>query len=102
MTMTTKPTKVELERQAKELAATWVLVGTNQGTYGAADACRAIGTGDPRHADCNIYEQVGTGERRVDGPDIDAAPGRIRRFNSELATKQAALAELRRQIRAGR
>ena len=95
-------TKTNLEQRARELSTTWVLVATNQGTYGAAEACRKVGTGDPRHADCNIYEQVGTGKRRVEGCDFDRAPGYMRRFNSELADRQRELKELRTQIKAAK
>lgn len=92
----------DIKRQADELANSWVLVATNQGTYGSTEAVRVVGSGDPRFADCNVYEQVGTGKRRVDGCDPDECPGCLRRFNGELAKKQARLAELRRQIKASR
>lgn len=97
------PSKAELERMAAELSATWVLVGTNQGTYDANEAHRRIGTGDPRHADVMIYEQVGKpGKTRHHGPSGDNIPGRIRHFNSELSAKQVELSKLREQIKAAR
>ena len=86
----------ETRKQIDELSLSWVLVGTNQGTYGPLEARRAVGCGDPHFADCNIYEQVGTGKRRVDGPDPDRAPGRILRFTSALADAQVKLRNLRR------
>jgi hypothetical protein len=89
----------ELQKAAKELANSWVLVATNSGTFGAAEAHRAVGCGEPRFATVRIYEQVGTGVRRVEGPDPDMAPGYIRRFTGEIAEKQRQLAEMRRAIR---
>lgn len=97
--MMTANLKTDLEKQANELAVSWVLVGTNQGTYSAQDAMRAIRVGDPQFADCMIYEQVGTGKTRVDGCDEERCPGYIRRFGRELAEKQSELKKLREQIK---
>ena len=94
--------KADLERMADELAGAWVLVETNDGTFGGAEAARKVGTAQPQFAVRKVYEQVGTGKRRADGPGEDDAPGRMRQFNGELADKQRQLGELRRQIKEAR
>jgi len=91
-----------MKDQAKALAAVEILVETNEGTYGPAEAGRAIGSGDPRHANYRIYETVG-GTRRVEGCDPAKAPGRGRRMNGdELRTRRAELAKLREALATGR
>jgi hypothetical protein len=87
------------KKAADELASSWVLVATNSGTLGAAEACRTVGCGEPRFATVRIYEQVGTGSRRVEGPDPDMAPGYLQRFTGEIAEKQRQLAKMRKAIR---
>ena len=84
------------EEAMKAAAARWVLVATNEGTYSADAALRAVGCGDPEFANCRIYEQVGTGQRRTEGCDEKRAPGWMRWFTRELAEAQAELAALRR------
>jgi hypothetical protein len=86
----------------RTLEATEVHVETNQGTYGAAEACRKVGTGDPAHGNREVYETVG-GTRRATGPDEDRAPGRMRRINAEtLADYRKQLAAWRRALAAAR
>jgi hypothetical protein len=97
--MAVTETRKSLDQQIAALATRWVQVGTNQGTYGAIEACQAVGCGSPEFADCNIYEQVGTGERRAEGCDPDRAPGRIRRSNAELSDCQRQLAELQKKAK---
>lgn len=92
-------TKTELESQARELAAMEVLVETNDGTYGAAEACRKVGCGDPAFAAYKVYVRVGDGRRRVVGCDPNKAPGYARHFRASLAEKQKALAALRAKIK---
>lgn len=88
-----------LNTEITTLATERVLVATNQGTYGSAEACRAIGTGDPKFANCDIYETVGGG-RIVVGCSEDRAPGRMRHTNqATLAEKRKTLATLREQAR---
>lgn len=94
-------TKNDLQKEIAALAATEIAVETNEGTYGAAEACRAIGTGDPRHANYTIWERVGDGKRRVQGCDPQRAPGRARRIGfTDLAESRKRLAALRRQANA--
>ncbi len=92
----------ELETEIRELSQRWVCVGTNEGTYGDSECLRAVGCGDPKFGNCTIYEQVGTGKRRVDGPDPDQAPGYIRRSTVELVECQRRLAALRQELRPAR
>lgn len=98
MATTTKTTDAvrQAKVQADLLAQQWVLVATNDGTYGGDEAVRAVGTADPLFATCKIYEQVGTGRRKTEGCDQDRAPGRMRHFNRELTEKQQQLAQLRK------
>jgi hypothetical protein len=99
--MTTQTTdRIEaLAREIAALAAIEHCVETNSGTYGAAEARRAVGCGDPQFADRNIYETVG-GARRETGPDAKDAPGRMRRLNRDaLAADRRRLAALREELR---
>jgi hypothetical protein len=101
MTTTTKTAAMEAE--AKALANEQVMVATNQGTYGQAEACRKIGTGDPQFANCDIYETVG--DAPMTNADIEAkwnGVGRMRIFRDTIIAKRARLTELRRQIRESR
>lgn len=87
-----------IEQQIKELEAVEVLVATNEGTYGAGEACRATGTGDPAFANFSVYERVGGG-RRVQGCDPARAPGYVRNMGQEaLRTKRAELDRLRKTL----
>lgn len=94
--------KAQLEKQAAELSAREILVETNDGTYSAAEAQRATGTGLPESNTYRVYAIVGGGTRH-DGCAKDRAPGRGRALNrTELAAAQKQLAEIRRQIRAAK
>ena len=88
-----------LSGRIKTLEASWVLVETNDGTYGADEAYRCVGSGDPRYADYRIYVQVGSGTRRREGCDPKVAPGRPRKFATALTTAYELLAELRRELK---
>lgn len=102
MTATANQIK-SLEKQIRDLESTEIHVETNQGTYGATEACRKVGCGDPAFADRDVYETVGGGRRRERGPSEDRAPGRMRRINSEaMADLRRKLADLREQLRKAR
>lgn len=74
-------------------------VETNEGTYGAVEACRKVGSGDPAFANRQVYETV-AGERRATGPDEEDAPGRMRQLNRDsLAADRRRVADLRAELR---
>ncbi len=104
MTTKTKASQIaKLETEAKEIAATVIMVATNEGTYSAIEAQRAIGTGDPAYADRKVYERIGDGVISSTGPSEDDAPGRMRQINSEAVNQlRAKLRSLREQIKAAR
>ena len=92
-----------LETEARELAATLVLVATNDGTFGAAESLRCTGNGDTKSATRNVYERIGDGVISSNGPSHDDAPGRMRQINSEAVNQlRAKLRSLREQIKAAR
>lgn len=68
-----------------------VAIETNEGTYGAEEACRKTGSGDPAHNNYTIFESL-NGSRRVRGCDPDKAPG----YPRKLSVKSAA--ERRKEI----
>lgn len=90
--------KAELVKKADELAAMWVAVETNDGTFSNHEALAASGNGEKKSATYTIYERVGDGRRRHEGIEIEKAPGFARTFRQELTAKQAELANLRKQI----
>ena len=53
-------------------APAWI--ATNQGTYGAEEACRKCGSGDPQFANREVYENL-DGTQYATGPDEEDAPG---------------------------
>ena len=59
-----------------------MLIETNAGTFGAGEACRAVGTGDPAFATYWIFMRP-DGSRRIVGCDPRRAPGRARVFCPE-------------------
>lgn len=90
--------KDEIREEIATLEATEFLVSTNAGTYGAAEAYRSVGCGDPQFADHNVYETVG-GKRREAGPGEDRAPGYMRRINADAMTEaRRRLNRLRREL----
>jgi len=89
-----------LKEQIETLERTWVLVGTNEGTYGPAAAQKATGSGDPTANNWRIYESVGTGHRRLEGIAMGDAPGYARWFGSaELSAKRTELERMRAEFR---
>jgi hypothetical protein len=91
-----------LEEAAAWLAKMEESVETNEGTYGAVEARRAVGTGDPVFANYTIWERVGDGTTRVQGCDPDRAPGRGRKYREAINAKRAELKSLREQIAAAK
>lgn len=99
--MTTR-TREEIRTEIAELLTIEVCVGHNEGTYGAAEACRKCGSGDPRFANRHEYETVG-GEKRSTGPDLDQMPGRmLYGGKARLAEYRQQLASLRAELRSAR
>jgi len=102
MTITTKSIQA-LETEARELAATLVLVATNDGTFGAAESLRCTGNGDTKSATRNVYERIGDGAISSNGPSHDDAPGVMRHINAEqVRTLRVKLNELRQKIKAAK
>ena len=93
MTTTTETKRERLTKAIKRMESEEILVATNQGTYGAAEACKAVGCGSPEFADCNVYETP-LGARRVRGCRMADAPGRMRWFSRELTAKKDELKRL--------
>jgi hypothetical protein len=89
-----------LNAQKDELEAMWILTATNEGTYGAEEAVRKVGSGSPEFADCHIYARVGDKKTMVEGCDPEKAPGMIRYFHRELDRRRKEIAEINRQIKA--
>ncbi len=72
------------------------LTETNEGTFGAHDCRRAVGSGDPAFGTYRVYESV-SGTVRHTGCGKDRAPGYARRLNRDaLAADRRRLAELLR------
>jgi hypothetical protein len=95
-------TKAQLQAEIDTLLRIDVHVRTNQGTYGASEAARKVGSGDPRFANREEYETV-AGSKRASGPDEDDAPGRMRDIGSRtLIEYRAKVAALRQQMRAAK
>lgn len=91
-----------LDELIRELEATPdELVETNQGTYGDVEACRKVGTGDPRHANRDVYQRV-NGTRYSRGPDEADAPGRMRVLTGNLDRITKAGRELDELVRQSR
>lgn len=62
----------KLEAKIKRIDAQWVMVDTNDGTYGAIEAQRLIGTGDPKFATWKRYRNV-AGKERMENPEAEIA-----------------------------
>jgi len=94
-------TRQELEQQAAELAASTIMVETNDGTFGAQEAIAKTRVGEPRYNVYRIFARVGDGHLSHEGPSPDKAPGYPRRYNGEeLARRRSELKSLRAQIAA--
>lgn len=93
-----KKKRDDIRKQAEELVASWVLVETNEGTYGATECRRAVGCGDPQFGNYHIYARVGDGRRRHEGCDKASAPGYARHFSREFSARQAELVALRKKL----
>jgi hypothetical protein len=92
----------DLIAEADALSSVEYLTETNAGTYGATEACKAVGSGSPEFADYRHYQTVGGAHRRT-GCDAARAPGRARYLNSDdLRADRKRLAELKKEIRAAR
>ncbi len=85
----------------QDLYMTEVLIETNEGTFGAEEAMRKIGTGDPTFCTYRTYIRVGDGRQRTEGLDPAKAPGRarplgwrqLRSLRSQLRALEAAMRE---------
>lgn len=95
-----KEAENEFRDQELRLANEWVLYSSNAGTFGPAEAVSKVGTSDPKFAERNVYEQVGTGKIRTTGPEQDNAPGRMRHFTKALREKKQELVALRAKTQA--
>ena len=92
----------EIKAEIAAVSAEWVLIATNSGTYSAVQACSATGSGDPRYNDWRVYERVGDGVTRREGPTEECAPGYARWSRVSLASRRRALADLRAQLKGHR
>ena len=91
--------KADIRAEIADLLKIEVLTATNSGTYGASEACRKTGTGDPAFATRNEYETV-AGAKRSTGPDADSIPGYMRPIGAaEMHDLRLRLADLRRELR---
>lgn len=71
-----------------------VLIQTNEGTFGAAEACSKVGTGDPAFATRRVYQRL-NGSIYATGPKEENAPGYMRRIGhlSPTARREGIAAE---------
>lgn len=94
-----------IDDEIRTLEAVEVHVRTNQGTYGANECCRRVGTGDPAYGNREVYVTVG-GRVRETGPGESRAPGYMRdigsRHLSELREQLARLKAIRREQQTSR
>jgi hypothetical protein len=86
-----------LEARAAELSTRWILVATNEGTFGATEALRACGTGDPAFASYRTYARI-SGARKHEGADPKSAPGRPRHFSCELTAAKEELTVIKEAL----
>ena len=99
---TTTTNAARIASEIHRLEAVEVHVATNDGTYGALEAGRCCGSGDPRFATRDMYETVGGGTRQT-GPDYADMPGRLRWIGQEeLRDLRKQVGELRRSLRGAR
>lgn len=76
------------------------ITAMNSGTFGPQDCMRAIRTGNTKAGEYEIYEKVGSGERRFVGCDPKIAPGVARVFRDDIDARRAELRALRQEYRA--
>lgn len=71
-----------------------VLIRTNEGTFGATEACQKIGTGDPAFAVRRVYQRL-NGSIYATGPAEENAPGYMRSIKhlSPTARREGIAAE---------
>ncbi len=91
-------TKQEIKSLIETLSGIEVVVEHNDGTFGATECQRAVGTGDPKYGLYTIYERVGDGKRRVEGCDPAKAPGYSRGTRADLNAKRAELKRLKSML----
>jgi len=101
--LTTKTTNAaRIDSEIRRIEAVEVHVATNDGTYGAVEAGRCCGSGDPRFATRDMYETV-AGATRETGPTAARMPGRLRWIGSEqLRDLRKQVGALRRSLRGAR
>src|ERR1700738_950063 len=107
MTSTTTARIASLETEIRTVAASTVLVETNEGTFGPAECLRAVGTGDTSHGNYRLYERVGDGSRFRDGCSAGVSLGNarylgrgaVRQARERLAALRAELESLRTATR---
>lgn len=103
-------TIAQLEAEIARLSAEKICIETNEGTFGAEECGRAVGTGDPAYGTYRVMVLVAPtaddhpawrrGPVHV-GPPKNVAPGYARRLNTELlAERRQHLADLRRELAA--
>lgn len=57
--MSASKSRTEIQAEINTLSSVEYLIETNDGTYGATEACRKVGSGDPMYATRRVYETVG-------------------------------------------
>lgn len=97
---TTTRRREEIKKAIKAAEAVEILVATNEGTYGEAEAARLTGTGAKQGY--RIYERVGDHRRRVQG---DCKPedglGYMRYINTaQMTVARRELARLKKDLAA--
>lgn len=89
----------EIHERIHALEGQWVHVETNQGTYGAHEACRKCGCGDPHFANREVYMKA-DGETYETGPGDGRYPGYMRKIGYEsLREVREELKGLRTRLR---
>lgn len=97
--MMTTRTKTEVQKEINALSGVEYLVETNEGTFGAQEAAKAVGTGDPAYTVRKVFVTVG-GSTYSTGPTEEKAPGRIRKLNqTALAADRKRLANLQNELK---
>lgn len=97
MTIKNSKNTANVLAEIRAIEATEYCVETNAGTYGAAEAGRKCGCGDPMFADRAVYETP-LGVRRESGPSEDRAPGRMLVRRDALNAARKRLCALRAML----